>query len=260
MARCEKEDRMSESEKRMAVYIDADQISQEWILFVFEQLAPWWNVYFRRAYGVNLSALQWAIQKHGILPVEVLPNTKGKNATDHALIIDAMKELHRGVADAFCIVSGDGDFTRLAQTLREEGKPVIGFGPQQAPLALRKACTNFSVLSDSDRCPPPPDAPGTLTCSQKGMPEAEQVITALRAIVEELNVSAHTVTVASLSLAARRRDPEFSPARYNSKNLTRLLRKLAIFDLSPIKNLNGEVGDYKISIRETVDPAVSWVQ
>lgn len=232
---------------RIAVLIDADNVSPEWTVSVLDQLAARWNPYFRRAYGASLGSKTETFRSCGIHAVAVFPNTKGKNATDHALIIDAMKELHRGHADAFCIVSGDADFTRLAQTLREAGKVVLAFGPAHTPLALRKACTEFYLLENEktgERRSMKPKA------SEYGQLISDdfEILSDLLATVEGMSEMARTVTVASLSATVRMRDSGFSPSRHRAKSLTRLLRRLKVFDLKPRRSKEGSIADYEVSI------------
>lgn len=250
---------MSNAGKQMALYIDADHVSGKWLPAIFEQLEPFWNLHLRRAYGVNLRSLQQAMRIHGVLPVEVLPNSNGKNAADHALIIDVMKELYCGIADAFCLVSGDGDFTRLAQMLREAGKTVFGFGPKHTPVSLRNACTSFSALGD-DCGLGHQDIANEIEHEPKNTPDVQHVAEIFRELVQELNSNGSTATVAELSLAVRRRDPGFSPRLYNSKNLTGLLRKLGVFDLLPIKDINGKTLDYNVNIRGNDTEVTQWFQ
>ncbi len=122
-------------------------VNQQGIRAAFAQLRDNWTVTIRRAYGRNLEHMVNVIRELGILPVEVLPNSPGKNAADVALIIDAMAEMYEDRVDGFCFVSGDGDLTRLAIAARERGFPVIVFGGPVTPASLRKACTEFHLHS-----------------------------------------------------------------------------------------------------------------
>jgi hypothetical protein len=133
---------------KIAVFIDADNVHVRGISSALLKLEEDWNVTYRRAYGRGLISKVDVFREHGIVPVEVMYNTPGKNAADIALIIDAMSELHAGRVDAFCLVTGDGDFTRLATTVRENGVPVIVFGGHSTPMSLRSACTEFHPLGD----------------------------------------------------------------------------------------------------------------
>jgi NYN domain len=114
---------------------------------LFEEVAKFGEASVRRIYG-DFSGSQlrsWAgiLQKHAIDPYQQFAYTKGKNAADIALVIDAMDLLHSGRFDGFCLVSSDSDFTRLASRLREEGADVYGFGAQKTPESFRQACRRF---------------------------------------------------------------------------------------------------------------------
>ncbi len=129
---------------RFAVLIDADNTSPQIVGGLFEEVAKFGEASVRRIYG-DFSGPQlrsWAdiLQKHAIDPYQQFAYTKGKNASDIALVIDAMDLLHSGRFDGFCLVSSDSDFTRLASRLREQGADVYGFGAQKTPESFRQAC------------------------------------------------------------------------------------------------------------------------
>src|SRR5436305_2525097 len=132
---------------RFAVLIDADNTSPQIVGGLFEEVAKFGEASVRRIYG-DFSGPQlrsWfdILQKHAIDPYQQFAYTKGKNASDIALVIDAMDLLHSGRFDGFCLVSSDSDFTRLASRLREEGVDVFGFGAQKTPESFRQACRRF---------------------------------------------------------------------------------------------------------------------
>ena len=132
---------------RLAVLIDADNTSPQIAGGLFEEVAKFGEASVRRIYG-DFSTPQlksWAdiLQKHAIDPYQQFAYTKGKNASDIALVIDAMDLLHSGRFDGFCLVSSDSDFTRLASRLREQGADVYGFGAQKTPESFRQACRRF---------------------------------------------------------------------------------------------------------------------
>lgn len=133
--------------QRFAVLIDADNTSPQIAQGLFEEVAKFGEASVRRIYG-DFSSPQlksWAeiLQKHAIDPYQQFAYTKGKNASDIALVIDAMDLLHSGRFDGFCLVSSDSDFTRLASRLREQGADVYGFGAQKTPESFRQACRRF---------------------------------------------------------------------------------------------------------------------
>jgi uncharacterized LabA/DUF88 family protein len=132
---------------RFAVLIDADNTSPQIASGLFEEISKFGEASVRPIYG-DFSSPQlrsWAdiLQKHAIDPYQQFAYTKGKNASDIALVIDAMDLLHSGRFDGFCLVSSDSDFTRLASRLREQGAYVYGFGNQKTPESFRQACQRF---------------------------------------------------------------------------------------------------------------------
>ena len=132
---------------RFAVLIDADNTSSRIVDGLFEEIARFGEASVRRIYGdfssPRLKSWTEVLQKHAIDPYQQFAYTSGKNASDIALVIDAMDLLHSGRFDGFCLVSSDSDFTRLASRLREEGADVYGFGAQKTPESFRQACRRF---------------------------------------------------------------------------------------------------------------------
>ncbi|MDP2153030.1 MAG: NYN domain-containing protein [Methylotenera sp.] len=137
---------------RLAVLIDADNTFNVIPIIdeLFEEISKFGDASVRRIYGDwtqnQLSRWKEILPKHAIQPIQQYANTKGKNATDSALIIDAMDLLYTAPLDGFCIVSSDSDFTRLAIRFRESGKLVYGFGEQKTPESLRAACNQFIYI------------------------------------------------------------------------------------------------------------------
>lgn len=134
---------------RLAVLIDADNTFNVIPIIdeLFEEISKFGDASVRRIYGDwtqnQLSRWKEILPKHAIQPIQQYANTKKKNATDSALIIDAMDLLYTAPLDGFCIVSSDSDFTRLAIRFRESGKLVYGFGERKTPESLRSACNKF---------------------------------------------------------------------------------------------------------------------
>lgn len=137
---------------RLAVLIDADNTFKviDIIDELFEEISKFGEASVRRIYGdwTQNHLIRWkeVLPKHAIQPIQQYSNTKGKNSTDSALIIDAMDLLYAAPLDGFCIVSSDSDFTRLAIRFREAGKLVYGFGEQKTPESLRAACNQFIYI------------------------------------------------------------------------------------------------------------------
>lgn len=143
---------MNADNPRLAVLIDADNTFKviDIIDELFEEISKFGDASVRRIYGDwtqnQLNRWKDVLPKHAIQPIQQYANTKGKNATDSALIIDAMDLLYTAPLDGFCIISSDSDFTRLAIRFRESGKLVYGFGEEKTPESLRAACNQFIYI------------------------------------------------------------------------------------------------------------------
>lgn len=138
--------------KKFAVLIDADNSSINAIASVLEEVAKYGIASVKRVYGdwSNDALKKWrdVLLPHAITPVQQFAYTKGKDATDMILIIDAMDLLYAGALDGFCIVSSDSDFTPLASRIRENGLSVYGFGKKSTPEAFKKACDKFIYIEN----------------------------------------------------------------------------------------------------------------
>jgi hypothetical protein len=136
-----------DAQKRLAVLIDADNAPASIVEGLFEEIAKFGVASVKRIYGdwtkPNLGSWKKVLLEHSIQPIQQFAYTRGKNATDSALIIDAMDLLYTGRFDGFCLVSSDSDFTRLAARLREEGLTVYGFGEEKTPSPFVSACDKF---------------------------------------------------------------------------------------------------------------------
>ena len=139
-------------ERQFAMLIDGDNISAKYIAAILNELSDYGVATYKRIYGdwTSANAVKWkdVLLSNSITPIQQFSNVSGKNATDSALIIDAMDILYEGRVDGFCIVSSDSDFTRLASRLRESGMTVIGMGEEKTPDAFRNACSKFVRLEN----------------------------------------------------------------------------------------------------------------
>lgn len=135
---------------RIALLIDADNVSAKYIKPILDELSKYGNITYKRIYGDWTSPYNqsWkeVLLQNSITPIQQFSYTYGKNATDSAMIIDAMDILYTSELEGFCLVSSDSDFTKLASRLRESGKNVIGMGEDKTPIPFRKACDIFTVL------------------------------------------------------------------------------------------------------------------
>ena len=161
--------------KTFALLIYSDNVSARYIPAIMNELSRrHGEVTYRRIYGDWTSSQmgKWkdVLAEHSLTPMQQFANTKGKNATDSFLIIDAMDILYEGRVDGFCIVSSDSDFTRLASRLRDAGCAVVGMGEAKTPRSFRSACTVFTnlevLLDGEEKVAPSTETDTGLTKSQ----------------------------------------------------------------------------------------------
>ncbi len=139
-----------DSELRLAILIDSDNISDKYIKIILDEASNIGVVTYKRIYGdwTNARMAPWknVLLENSIMPIQQYSYTVGKNSTDSSMIIDAMDILYSDTVDGFCIVSSDSDFTRLAARLREAGMQVIGMGEEKTPKPFISACSQFKYL------------------------------------------------------------------------------------------------------------------
>ena len=153
LVHCEKTEKRRKMDGQcFALLIDADNVSAKYIKPILTELSKYGNITYKRIYGdwtsTQHSSWKDELLKNSITPIQQFSYTQGKNATDSAMIIDAMDILYTQEVDGFCIVSSDSDFTRLVSRLRESGKIVIGMGENKTPEPFRKACDKFTILEN----------------------------------------------------------------------------------------------------------------
>ncbi len=139
-----------ENDRKIAVLIDADNVSDKYIKYIFNEITNHGIPTYKRIYGdwtkPQLSSWKNVLLNYSITPIQQYSYTTGRNSTDAALIIDAMDILYSDNVDGFCIVSSDSDFTRLAARLREAGMYVVGMGEKKTPMPFISACEIFKYL------------------------------------------------------------------------------------------------------------------
>lgn len=138
-----------DNELRIAILIDADNVSDKYIKIIVDEVANIGIATYKRIYGdwtsARLSSWKKVLLEDSIIPIQQYSYTTGKNATDSAMIIDAMDILYSGNVDGYCIVSSDSDFTRLAARLRESGMLVLGMGEEKTPKPFISACNQLNI-------------------------------------------------------------------------------------------------------------------
>ncbi len=229
------------NERRMAVLIDSDNVPYSNIGGVLNELTRYGIPTIKRIYGdwTKQSASGWKnrLLDHAITPIQQYSYTQGKNATDSALIIDAMDLLYSDNVEMFCIVSSDSDFTRLAVRLREAGKYVIGIGERKTPNAFIASCDKFIYLEIIE------------PLGSKSKQEAVQVsLEAMDALIQLLVVSVHDladdngyVFMGDLGNLIMKKQPDFDPRNYGFFQLTPLIESLHLFEIDERRIPNSNV-------------------
>ena len=227
---------------RLAVLIDADNIPARHIEAVLDELATYGEPSVRRVYGDwSSQALgQWKEKARnlGLVMHQQSANTKGKNASDIGLVIDAMDILHAGKVDGFVLVSSDSDFTRLASRIREDGLQVIGVGEKKTPESLRNVCNRFLFLENIASAPEvaPEAASGAPTPAKPAPAKAEKdppskAIPLVLAAMKKIGIEADTYSLGQLGQVLTQLYPVFDSRSYGSARLSDLLKRTGRFDV-----------------------------
>jgi uncharacterized LabA/DUF88 family protein len=231
------------NQAKLAVLIDADNAQSVNIEGLLDEVAKYGVASIKRIYGdwTNTHLRSWKekLLDHAIQPIQQFSYTSGKNATDSAMIIDAMDLLYSGKLDGFCIVSSDSDFTRLAARLRESGLKVYGFGEKKTPRAFVAVCDKFiyteilrDTQSDDDEGKP-------AVKSRKDFKIDKRLLKILRDAVEDLADESGRAYLGSVGQKIANRSSEFDPRNYGFKKLGDLFRSLSDFEIEEVSQNNG---------------------
>jgi len=231
----------SQNYRKLAVLIDAENISARYADAVFQSIATIGQTSLRRAFTdfSSLCAQSWSqtMPKYAISPFHVCRPTNGKNVCDLALVINAMDLLHSGRHDGFCIVTSDGDFSGLATRIREQGLDVFGFGEQKAPIGFRQACTHFSILQLNDE---PVTAHAAAKKKAPVAPlEISSVETDLEAILQTIvqsleDINLHNEWVLLSQLGIILKQAGMRPKRLGFSTLSKLIETTDAFDIQSL--------------------------
>ena len=250
---------MTERELRLAVLIDADNAPRNAIAGIMSEAAIYGNPTIKRIYGdwtsPNMGSWKTKILEHAISPVQQYAYTTGKNATDSAMIIDAMDVLYSGRVDGFVIVSSDSDFTRLATRLREAGMKVYGMGERKTPNSFIVACDKFIYIevirakSDQLRAeeveePAKKKAPKAKEEREEKPTVPQSVIDLIADSLEDLADEDGYAFMGELGNLLMKKQPDFDPRNFGYGKLTNMVKSL---------------GRFEVDVRQTSAPNVKHI-
>jgi uncharacterized LabA/DUF88 family protein len=219
--------------RRLAILIDADNTSSRIAAGLFEEVAKFGEASVRRIYGdfsgQRLKSWVDILQRHAIDPYQQFSYTTGKNASDIALVIDAMDLLHSGHLDGFCLVSSDSDFTRLASRLREQGADVIGFGEQKTPESFRQACRRF--IYTENLLPEAQASSSDAGPSAKALEPASAATPILNKAIAQIETEDGWVGLGAVGQRLANIASDFDPRTFGYRKLSDLVRKTGAFDI-----------------------------
>lgn len=221
---------MPDTRPLYAVLIDADNIPARYAQAILKEITSFGEPALRRVYGDwgsdRLRPWTEQVRALGLVAHQETANTKGKNASDIGLVIDAMDILHTGRFDGFVLVSSDSDFTALANRVREQGLDVIGIGESKAPESLRNVCNRFILIENIVEEPIP--SKGTEKPSGKMKPmEAQPLI--LRAM-DKIDTDDEWVTMGQLGQYLTAENPDFDTRSYGKRKLSDLIADIKILE------------------------------
>lgn len=238
------------TDKRFALLIDSDNVSSKYISVILDELSKYGTTTYKRIYGdwTDTKASRWKgkLLEHSIVPIQQFANTTGKNATDSAMIIDAMDILYSHQVDGFCLVSSDSDFTRLASRLRESGMTVIGMGEEKTPLSFRSSCTiftNLEVLLEEEKGEEiAEESENTETADKKtdeekgGPDRGRQIISTIIGMISDNEDKGKESSLGEIGNRLLNKYPDFDVRNFGYSSLSRFLEDTDVFDLKRVEN------------------------
>lgn len=254
-----------DQDKKIAVLIDADNISEKYIQIIMDETANIGIATYKRIYGdwtsQRLTSWKNVLLNHSIIPIQQYGYTTGKSSTDAAMIIDAMDILYSGNVDGFCIVSSDSDFTRLVARLRESGMLVVGMGESKTPKPFIAACNQFKYLdilySNSlkesalsvkqskqkikqlKESLPTPASKEKVKAKEEPAPapqtDRDTITSAILSIVEDGSDEEGWMFVGDVGNQLAKRYPDFDVRNYGFKKLSSFLAGLGPFEIKRVR-------------------------
>lgn len=234
------------NDKRYAVLIDADNISDKYIKLILDEISNDGVATYKRIYGdwTRPSFASWksVLLEHSITPIQQYGYTTGKNATDSAMIIDAMDILYSENVDGFCLVSSDSDFTRLASRLRESGMDVVGMGESKTPKPFIAACNKFKYLDFlAKAADQPTEAPAVAAKDVQDAAKVTQLETIKKAIItiaQENTDEDEWLFIGDIGNKLQKRHPDFDVRNFGFNKFTPFIKSLDLFEIKS-ERING---------------------
>jgi uncharacterized LabA/DUF88 family protein len=243
---------VSENADRLAVLIDADNAQPAVTEQLLAEVAKFGTAYVKRAYGdwtgSQLAGWKEQLLTQSIQPMQQFAYTSGKNATDAAMVIDAMDLLYSGRFDGFCIVSSDSDFTRLAQRIRESGLTVYGFGERKTPEPFVRACDRFIYIenltySETAAAPEDPAPRQAPRASAPRLKRDAALVNLLRNAVEAASDDDGWAMLGSVGNIITKQRPDFDSRTYGYAKLSDLMNATSLFELERRSPGDGKPAD-----------------
>lgn len=223
----------NESTEKLAVLIDAENAQPSIVIGLLAEIAKYGTANVKRIYGdwtvPDLKGWKEQLLQHSIQPIQQFRYTTGKNATDSAMIIDAMDLLYTDKFDGFCIVSSDSDFTKLASRIRESGLLVYGFGERKTPEAFVSACDKFiytEVLRSKED-----DSEAIVRKSSQELRQDTRLVNLLRNAVEASSDDSGWAHLAPVGGNIAKQSSEFDPRNYGYRKLGEIITAIKLFEV-----------------------------
>jgi len=234
-----------ESTDKLAVLIDADNAQPSIVDGLLAEIANYGVASVKRIYGdwtgPGLKGWKEVLLEHSIQPMQQFAYTTGKNATDSAMIIDAMDLLYTGKFDGFCIVSSDSDFTKLASRIRESGLMVYGFGEQKTPTPFVSACDKF-IFTEVLRAKND-ESEAIVKKSSNELKQDAKLVSLLRNAVEASSDEDGWAQLGPVGSNIAKQAPEFDSRNYGYGKLGELVKATKLFDIE-----ERQVGDTNLKV------------
>lgn len=223
-----------ETTHKLAVLIDADNAQPSIVEGLLAEIAKYGTANVKRIYGdwtsTKLRGWKEHLLDHSIQPIQQFGYTTGKNATDSAMIIDAMDLLYTDQFDGFCIVSSDSDFTKLAARIRESGLVVYGFGEQKTPEPFVAACDKF-IYTEVLRGDEETDKRSFQRMSTNELKQDTKLVNLMRNAIEASSDESGWAHLGQVGSYVAKQSPEFDPRNYGYSKLGELVKAIKLFEI-----------------------------